>query len=63
MVRESRPTSNTTGPTTTPSSIPGTVERGLVGAISADQVTNVQVGTSGSGASVQPATSDNAGKK
>ena len=42
---------------------PGERQKGLVGAISANQVTNVQVGTSGSGTSVQPATSDNAGKK
>jgi hypothetical protein len=63
MARTARPATTSQKNTTARPTVSGKFEKGLVGSISADQVTNIQVGPSNGGVNVQPATGDNASKK
>lgn len=55
MSQDPSSTSNAQNQNTVPPAALGEHQRGLVGAISADQVTNIQIGTSSNGPVVQPA--------
>jgi hypothetical protein len=63
MAHRSQPTPNFVYSTPIPSAGNGHIERGLVGSISADQVTSIQVGTSGGEDTVQPASGESAAKE